>query len=69
VTVRISDVTEGTILFTDGGFTCIEEGVRRVVHRDEDGSLWIACRQGRHYLNGQVEKNMYVGLTRTRGVF
>jgi hypothetical protein len=68
MSVRVVDVKKGTILYTDAGFTCMPPNARREVHEDEHG-LWIACRRGRHYLDGQIDRNLYVGLTLNKGVF
>lgn len=63
----VVEVTEGTILVADGGFTCIKEGSELTVARDEHGKLYVPCSSGKHYLNGQcdddsVEGAEYVGL-------
>lgn len=59
---HIDDVCEGTHLVADGGFTCIEQGAELTVLADEDGLLYVPCRDGMHYLEGQLDDNRYVGL-------
>ena len=62
--VKIEKVKEGTKLVPDGGFTCMDEGVVKEVVKDEDGHLYIPCRDGMHYLEGQIDEDFgeYVGL-------
>lgn len=56
------DVTEGTILKADGGFTCIEEGALCTVMVGEDHTPYVLCKDGCHYLGGQLDNNnRYVG--------
>ena len=56
-----SEVTEGTVLEAESGFACLPEGATRKVHKDFTG-LWIACRNGRHYIDGQLDNGQYIGL-------
>lgn len=51
------------VVETDGGFTCMREGERKIVKHDGD-TLYIECDQGRHNLNGQESDDgtYYVGL-------
>lgn len=65
--VRIKDVKVGTVLIPDGDFTCMTMGRARTVHEDENG-LYVGCRSGKHYLDGQIEGDRYIGLT-TDGVW
>lgn len=63
---RVSEINEGTMLIVDGGFTCIDQGEIRKVHRDKNG-LYIECKEGKHYLGGQLRNvdpnnDYYVGL-------
>lgn len=60
---KIAEVTAGDVLVADDGFTCIAAGTELVVMDKGDG-LFVACDYGRHYLDGQVEGDHYVGLTR-----
>ena len=50
---NLKNVKPGDRLFTDGGFTCMEAGELKVVRRDEGGQLYVACRDGKHLLDGQ----------------
>lgn len=59
----------GDMLETDGGFTCMKEGVRRVVQGGKErANLYIKCRSSKHYLNGQLSDDAthYVGLYKVR---
>lgn len=51
--MKLEDLSAGSIVKADGGFTCIEPG-EHVVHADEHGKLFILCADGRHFLDGQV---------------
>lgn len=63
--MKLSDLKEGDVLRCDAGFTCIEKNSLAVVNKDDKGKLWIACRSGRHYLDGQEDKNgELIGLAR-----
>ena len=74
--VPMRQVKAGTILICDDGFTCNPACASRMVFRDRDtkGSmksvprharsrLYIRCKDGRHYLDGQVSATgtHYVG--------
>lgn len=74
--VSIRKVGPGTILICDAGFTCIHGGAQRMVFRDKSekgisakipwGSrsrLYVRCKDGRHYLDGQLDATgkYYVG--------
>lgn len=61
--MKLDELRVGDTVITDGGFTCMKAGPRKV-HRDSDG-LYIRCRDGRHYLDGQEdEAGELVGLSR-----
>lgn len=59
----VSETKEGSVVECDGDFTCLKEGDRRTVKRDEDG-LYIDCAAGQHYLDGQFDgaHKFYIGL-------
>lgn len=59
-TVKISDVKVGTVLFTDGGFTCMRPNSIATVYGDASG-LFVRCDDGDHYLDGQEDGEVYVG--------
>jgi hypothetical protein len=62
--VAIDKVKPGTRLKCDDGFTCLNKGAVRKVRRDELGN-YILCREGHHYLDGQIgstNDKVYVGL-------
>lgn len=58
---KIAEVSAGSVLEADGGFTCMVEGSRHTVQEAPDG-LFITCKKGRHYLQGQYDEYCYVGL-------
>lgn len=58
--VPISAVTTGTILRNDGFFACIPKRATRTVQYAPDG-LFLRCKEGRHYLDGQIDGDDYIG--------
>ena len=65
---KLDEVKEGSILVTDGGFTCMKEGeakkVERFVTTSVVGGLFIRCNDGKHFLDGQLNSHdEYIGLT------
>ena len=61
--LKRDEIEAGMSVECDGGFTCIPAFARRVVQSD-NGDLWISCRHGRHYLEGQLnESGEYVGIS------
>lgn len=67
--VHIDDVLVGDTLVLDDGFTCHDAGpVIIKVDPDREGTeaLYFDCRDGRHYIEGQVDNpdGVLVGMTR-----
>jgi len=63
---KTSEVRAGTIVRADSGFTCMSEGLKTV--RADEGGLYIPCSAGRHYLDGQLDRDVqdgeaYIGIT------
>ena len=58
---KSTEVTEGTRLKADGGFTCIKEDSILTVRKASDGCLEVPCSHGGHGLSGQLDKGVYVG--------
>lgn len=58
---KIDGVEAGTVLWADGGFTCIDPGAKLEVAADEKGRLFVPCSEGRHLLDGQREDGFYLG--------
>lgn len=62
--LRLEDVKEGDVLVADGGFTCLKEGERCEVRKDEVG-LYVLCQGGKHYLEGQTDDGVtLIGFTK-----
>ena len=62
---RLKKVRAGDVLITDSGFTCMARNSAKTVYscRGRNGGLWIACRDGRHMLDGQLdERGRLIGL-------
>lgn len=62
-----STIKAGDMLRTDGGFTCLGEGVVIRVEDDKEheglAGLYISCDDGRHYVEAQVgDEGELVGL-------
>jgi hypothetical protein len=58
---KIGETHPGTELVADGDFTCLPNGATRTVKYSSHG-LYIDCAEGRHYLEGQIEADYYIGL-------
>ena len=72
---KIDDLKAGDRLVADDGFTCIRPGCVCEVRYDGDeayrdksreSGLYVMCKDGRHYLAGQVEDETgaVIGFTR-----
>lgn len=59
---KIDDVRVGTKLQSDDALTCLNMNAIHIVECDENG-LFIICHDGRHYLDGQIDGDEYIGLT------
>jgi hypothetical protein len=59
---KVVSINEGSFVEADGDFTCLAQGEVSKVHQDNEGHLFIPCSEGRHYLNGQLQENYYIGL-------
>jgi hypothetical protein len=51
-----SEVKPGDRLICDGGFTCVPAG-KRVKVMEAPNGLYFKCKEGRHYLDGQLGDN------------
>jgi hypothetical protein len=60
--VKITDIKPGDVLIADAGFTCVEAGPV-AIEEDENGELYFLCSEGRHYLDGQTDDGVVVGLS------
>lgn len=54
-TMQLSDLSPGDIVMLDNGFPCRTAGPARVFY-DPDGGFFVACQDGRHYLDGQEDE-------------
>lgn len=62
---KLSEVVQGDILITDGGFTCMKADERKEVFVGENDCLYILCDEGEHYLDGQLDEgDEYMGLVK-----
>ena len=51
---KLSELTSGSCVKFDNGFTCLPSGVPMEVCSNDHG-LFVPCSQGQHYLNGQAD--------------
>ena len=60
--ISVKEVTAGSVIIADAGFTCISDGEHCEVFENE-GSLFVLCQDGYHYLGGQLDDSglNYVG--------
>jgi len=60
--LKLDEVKAGDVVVLDGGFSCRAAGPARVF-TTADGRPFVACRHGRHLLDGQQEEDgMLVGV-------
>lgn len=65
---KLSQIKPGIIVQVDNGFTCIGHWQKRIVEQDEDGRLWIKCKSGHHYLDGQADDGEHlIGIYKVEG--
>jgi hypothetical protein len=67
--VKLSAISVGEVLVADNGFDCIESWSSASVEKDNRGELFIACKCGQHFLEGQLDlddNDTLVGLRRER---
>lgn len=50
----LNELKAGDIIAIDDGFTCLSEG-NHTVEKDESGELFIKCKDGKHFLEGQED--------------
>lgn len=53
---KLHDLHPGDVVWLDRGFTCHRSGPA-TLHADEDGDLFFRCREGEHYLAGQLNED------------
>jgi len=62
--LRVDQAKAGVKVITDGGFTCMREGVIKTIYIDPKYGPTISCSDITHDLDGQLndEGTHYVGL-------
>lgn len=65
MTVLVKDVKKGSIIISDGNFTCLKENQYCIVHKEDNNQLYVKCSEGRHFLDGQLSDDgkTYIGFT------
>jgi hypothetical protein len=62
---KLSTLKAGDKLIADDGFDCLQDGQLYVVDIDQRGNPFVACANGIHHLDGQLnDQNEIVGLWR-----
>lgn len=51
--MKLTDIKAGDAVITDDGFTCMPS--KRTKVREDDIGLYVPCRSGKHYLDGQLD--------------
>ena len=49
---RLDEVTAGSKVYLDNGFTCVASSEKTEIKKDHEG-LYFDCGEGKHYLDGQ----------------
>lgn len=52
----MAETKAGDIVSVDADFECIKSWDTRAVYADDEGKLWIPCKSGKHYLDGQEDQ-------------
>lgn len=52
---KLSELKVGDSVQVDGGFSCMARESIKQVKVDPNGRKWIACKDGKHYLDGQAD--------------
>lgn len=52
--MKLADIKAGDLLIAGDGFDCLDKGAVREVKVGTDRGLFIDCRRGRHYLDGEL---------------
>lgn len=55
--IKLAELKIGDTLIADSGFTCLSKNERCRVHKDAEGDLYVKCKMGVHYLEGQLDKD------------
>lgn len=60
----VAETKEGSVLQIDGDFTCMRKNSKHTVKKNEHSELFVSCRDGNHYLDGQLsdDGSYYVGM-------
>ena len=67
--IPIKEVKAGMTLVADAGFSCVKAGTKvRILRGINSDKFYFECSEGNHYLDGQIEGEYYVGLSRPRSV-
>ena len=59
--LTVEQVKKGLHIECDDGFDCIKKNSVKIIESDENGELYVPCKAGRHYLDGQLEQDIFIG--------
>lgn len=61
---KLADLKEGDRVNVDSGFTCRRPGWATVRKITRKGTPYIACRRGKHFLDGRCDDGIHcIGIT------
>jgi hypothetical protein len=58
--MKHSDLKEGMFVYVDGGFTCMRQGLYKVMNAD--GDFYLNCDAGYHILTSDDEEGNLIGI-------
>lgn len=64
--VKEGDLKAGDKVTFDDAFTCLSQETQCTVY-EEAGNLIVRCTHGKHFLDGQLEDGVYVGVYKESG--
>lgn len=59
--VKRGEIKAGDTVFLDSGFTCVKAGPVEI--QQGMRGLYFRCSAGAHYIDGQLEDGVYIGLS------
>lgn len=62
--MKLSDAKSGQIVMLDAGFTCASSGP--VTLKEDTHGIYFDCQDGHHYIDGQSEDGVLIGITEVK---
>lgn len=62
--LTVAEARKGIRIKLDADFSCASNHARKTLRCDPTNGLWFPCREGRHYMDGQLsdDDKFYVGV-------